>query len=222
MLKKHGLTQFTLEEFKSWLQKLQVKRTIRAIQQHHTWSPHYNMCSDANQFALCVNMRHFHVDERGWSDIGQTFTTFPDGCIIYCRDIEKSPACIYGNNSGSICIEHIGNFDRNKDTMTDSHKATIIGMTAALCDRFNLAANDRNIVYHHWFNLNTGLRNNGTGFNKSCPGSDFFGGNSVASAEANFFPLVRAIMQNIEPATNSSLRFYAKVTASLLLYHFMY
>lgn len=216
MKTKSGFTLFTLPEFEKWLSKLQVKRTIRTIQQHHTWSPSYATFNNKNQFDLCINMRRYHVDERGWADIGQHFTTFADGTIVYGRDIEKSPACIFGNNSGSICIEHVGNFDFNKDVMTEPHKNTIIGMTAAMCKRFNLVPDNARIVYHHWFNLSSGVRNNGTGQNKSCPGTAFFGGNSVASADQNFLPLVAAAIKGKTGKPNKSLLFYAKIKTEVL------
>ena len=50
------------------------------------------------------------------------------------------------------------------------------------------------MVYHHWFDLNTGARTNGTGTTKSCPGTAFFGGNSVGHAQRNFLPRVRALL----------------------------
>ena len=216
MIKKYGFTQFSLPEFEKWLKNLQVTRNIRTIQQHHTWAPSYKSCTSKNQLELTRNMKHFHVAERGWSDIGQHFSTYPDGSIVTGRSMEKSPACIYGNNSGSICIEHVGNFDKNKDAMTEEHTRTIVGMTAALCKRFNIVPSTDHIVYHHWFNLKTGARNNGKGFNKSCPGTAFFGGNSVASAEANFIPMVEMVMKGKTGKPNKALQFYAKINTETL------
>ena len=46
-------------------------------------------------------------------------------------------------------------------------------------------------VYHHWYDLNTGVRTNGTGITKTCPGTMFFSGNTVAAAEANFIPVIK-------------------------------
>jgi hypothetical protein len=74
--------------------------------------------------------------------------------------------------------------------MSDEHKTVIPKINALLCKKFNLQPNSDTIVYHHWYDLDTGERNNGEGKTKSCPGTNFFGGNKVADAEANFIPLV--------------------------------
>jgi hypothetical protein len=52
------------------------------------------------------------------------------------------------------------------------------------------------VVYHAWYNLDTGARDNLDGKkvdkqHKTCPGTGWFGGNSVQSAQANFIPLVQ-------------------------------
>jgi sugar phosphate isomerase/epimerase len=36
---------------------------------------------------------------------------FPDGKIATGRKLEWTPACIYGRNSHSLCVENFGNFD---------------------------------------------------------------------------------------------------------------
>jgi hypothetical protein len=122
--------------------------------------------------------------------IAQNLTTFPDGTVAVCRPLDRIPAGIKGANKGRICIENLGNFDAGKDVMTEAHRATILQVNALLCRRFNLSPSTNTIVYHHWYDLDTGTRTNGTGTVKSCPGSAFFGGNSVADAQSNFIPLV--------------------------------
>jgi len=77
--------------------------------------------------------------------------------------------------------------------MNNVHKNAIVEYTAALCMKFSINPNTNTILYHHWFNLSSGQRNNGTGGNKSCPGSNFFEGNKVADCDNNFLPLVRNI-----------------------------
>ena len=189
---KHGFIKMTLAEFESWINKLMVGRTILLIQQHHTWNPAYKDFTGSNHFSQQLGMKNYHISSNGWADIGQHFTTFPDGTIVTGRSLEKTPACLKGANTNGICIEHFGNFDKGGDTMSAAHRETIIGLTAILCKRFNIPVNSQKIVYHHWYNLSSGERNNGTKNNKSCPGSDFFGGNKVADCENNFLHLVRA------------------------------
>ena len=193
MKTKFGFTQFTIQEFETYIKSLKVGRTILYIQEHHTFSPDYKLCTNSNQLDLQKGMKDYHVNTHGWMDIGQHFSTFPDGSIVTGRTMENSPACIYGFNSHAICIENVGNFDIGKDNMTQVQKETIVKMTAILANKFSIPINTDRIVYHHWFNLSTGERNNGTGGNKSCPGTAFFGGNKVTDCQANFIPLVQQV-----------------------------
>jgi SH3-like domain-containing protein len=217
MESRHGFTKMTLAEFGTWLAQQRVGRTILHIQQHHTWNPSYAHFDGRNHFERQQAMRNHHVGANGWADIGQHFTTFPDGTIMTGRPLERAPACIYGQNANAICLEHFGNFDRGGDNMTPQHRETIIKMTALLCRRFNLPVNVYSIVYHHWFDLSSGVRNNGGRNTKSCPGTNFFGGNSVYDATQHFLPLVQQALGGQQPtAVSSNLKGYAVVTASRL------
>jgi N-acetylmuramoyl-L-alanine amidase/Bacterial SH3 domain len=216
MTTQFGFTKITIAEFEQWLLQQRIARTILFVQQHHTFSPSYALFNN-NHFELQQGMKNFHVNHNGWADIGQHFTTFPDGVIVTGRNLELSPACITGNNANAMCIENLGNFDSGKDVMTPAQKETIIRMTAAMCKRYNIAVNIQKIVYHHWFNLASGVRNNGAGNNKTCPGTNFFGGNQVADCENNFLPLVRNAMGGVvtDELTNALLK-YVCVTSKTL------
>ncbi|MCX2574530.1 SH3 domain-containing protein [Pedobacter sandarakinus] len=215
---KFGFTHLSINEFENWLSELRIARTVLYLQQHHTWSPSYIQFKGSNHFEMQKSMRDYHVSENGWADIGQHFTTFPDGSIVTGRSLEKSPACILGFNSNAICMEHVGNFDKGKDTMTPQHRETIISITAALCKKFAIPVNTDKIVYHHWFDLSTGARNNGTKNNKTCPGTNFFGGNSVEDCQQNFLPLVSSSLNGnvISGVTESNVLKYVLVTADSL------
>mgnify|MGYP001022562794 CR=1 FL=1 len=187
---KYGFKKLSLPEFGQWLKGLRVSRTVLTIQQHHTYIPSYILFTGNNHFERQKAMRDHHIHANGWADIGQHFTIFPDGYILTGRSIEKSPACIYGQNSNAVCIENFGNFDLGGDAMTEAQAKSIVAVTASLCVKFNIPVSTDYIVYHHWFDLSTGARNNGTKNNKSCPGTNFFGGNKVADCRRNFLPLV--------------------------------
>ena len=187
----------TLDEFAQFIQK-PVDRKITSVQNHHTAEPSYNDFNGSNHFPLLTGMRNFHVKERGFNDIAQNLTTFPDGTIAVCRPMAKDPAGIKGANKGAICIEHVGNFDRGQDAMTAAQREAIIRMNALLSRRFKLQLDTNAFVYHHWFDLNTGKRTNGTGSTKTCPGTNFFGGNTVARAQTNFLPLIRTAVQALD------------------------
>ena len=66
-------------------------------------------------------------------------------------------------------------------------------MNALLCEKFDLPINTDSIVYHHWWTA-AGKRTNGFGAAKSCPGTNFFGGNSVEACETNFIPLIKTAL----------------------------
>ncbi|HMP30820.1 MAG TPA: peptidoglycan recognition family protein [Saprospiraceae bacterium] len=174
MQTKYGFTKLTIEEFSNWIHSVKIARTIVKIQQHHTYKPMYKDFTGNNHFDLQKGMQNAHKYTNGWMDIGQHFSIFPDGTVVTGRSLEYSPACIYMHNANSICIENVGNFDTGGDIMTPLQRESIIEVTALLCKKFNLPVDTNFIVYHHWFRLDNGYRNNGAGGNKSCPGTIFF------------------------------------------------
>jgi SH3-like domain-containing protein len=214
---KHGFTKMTITEFETWIANLRVGRTILKIQQHHTYIPAYIHFNGSNHFERQLAMKNHHVNHNGWQDIGQHFTIFPDGSILTGRSLEKSPACITNQNANSICIENFGDFDLGKDVMLQTQKDAIIAVTAALCKRFNLPVNTMSIVYHHWFRLDNGQRTNDNVAKKSCPGTNFFGGNKEQDCITNFLPLVEAkLTGNTIKTDDSAIQKYVVVTANHL------
>lgn len=180
----------TLDEFASFIAK-PLKRQITRVQNHHTEEPSYADFNGSNHFVRLTAMKSFHVNTRGFSDIAQNLTTFPDGTIAVCRPMNTSPAGIEGANTGAICIEHLGNFDAGKDKMTAAQRNTIIQMNALLARRFKLEVNTKAFIYHHWFP-------NKKGQIKTCPGTAFFGGNKVGDAQASFLPLIQAALAALD------------------------
>lgn len=198
MLKKEE--QFILMDiaaFGEWISKQSIQREITRVQNHHTWKPDYASFKGDNHFRLLKGMKASHL-KRSFSDIAQNITTFPDGIVAVCRSFEKAPAGIYGANKGTLCIEHIGNFDHGGDQMNEQHKETILLLNAILCDKFDLYPNTDVLIYHHWFDLKTGKRKNGEGVVKTCPGTNFFGGNKVHDAETHFIPQVVRYFEQID------------------------
>jgi len=193
-----------LDEFGPWLAVEKISRKIKLVQNHHTWKPDYSSFKGNNHFSLLAGMKRSHL-QRGFTDIAQNLTTFPDGSIAVCRPLNTVPAGIKGANAGGICIEHVGNFDMSGDILNDKHKETIIRMNAILCKTFSLTPNADSLVYHHWYDLNTGKRKNGEGSTKSCPGTNFFGGNKVEDANKNFIPKIMAAINSGDFITESPI-----------------
>lgn len=203
-------------EFDNWIKAQNVARTILYVQIHHTYIPAYEHFKGNNHFELQRGMQNVHTAVNGWSDIAQHFSIFPDGRIVTGRSLERTPACIFGFNSYSICIENIGNFDKGADLMRQEQRTTIPKVTAALCKRFNIPVNSDRIVYHHWFDLSTGVRTNGSGQTKSCPGTAFFGGNTVEDAKQNFLPQVSAAFQGQPGTPPLNVLMYGSVNTGFL------
>lgn len=182
----------SIEQFKNYLSSLKATRKVKLIQLHHTWSPNYSHFNGQNHLTLQKNMKTHHVKNNGWSDIGQHFTIFPDGKICTGRDINSNPAGIYGANTGAICIECLGNFDKGGDAMTEAQKTAIVAVTKMLLDKFKLKAED-NVTYHAWWtssgsNLADYVKGKSA---KTCPGTAFFGGNTLTAYEKNLMPLIK-------------------------------
>ncbi|MFT5862054.1 MAG: hypothetical protein ACI828_000700 [Flavobacteriales bacterium] len=162
-------------------------------------------------------MKNHHVHVNEWNDIGQQFSIFPDGKIVIGRSIDHSPTCIFCNNSGALCTENIGFFDLGEDTMDLRQQERILRLTAVLCKRFNIPVTEDLIVYHHWFDLSTGALTNGGGTTKSCPGTNLFGGNTVANSQQQFLPLVNNLVgSTIDGVMPVALLRYGSVTVNTL------
>ncbi|RXZ78226.1 N-acetylmuramoyl-L-alanine amidase [Paenibacillaceae bacterium] len=188
-------------EFAAWLASQKVSRKITMIQNHHTWLPNYTQFNGSNHFERLEAMRNFHMKSNGFAEVAQQLTTFPDGKIAYSqgRGFNIAPAGIKGANANGICIEHFGNFDIGGDNLTEEHRDTILFLNKALCNKFNLEISTEHVVYHAWWNsaghciydLKTGAKKSGMSV-KSCPGTNFFGGNTVVDAQKGFIPLIKS------------------------------
>lgn len=93
------------------------KHKYTSAQVHHTWKPSHKDFTGSNHQSLQDGMRNYHVGTRGWKDIGQHVTLFPDGTYLTGRPFGMNPAGIAGYNSGAFMVEMIGNFDKGHDKL---------------------------------------------------------------------------------------------------------
>lgn len=184
--------KFDVNGFKNYMKDLKVERKIERIQLHHTYKPSYKNFKGNNHEALQKGMRDDHVNNRDWADIGQHLTIFPDGVIMTGRRFDAMPAGIFGANAGAICIECLGNFDKGGDVMTEAQKTAIVAAVKILLDKFKLKAED-DVTYHAWWtssgsDLGDYVKGKSA---KTCPGTNFFGGNTLTAYENNLMPLIK-------------------------------
>jgi N-acetylmuramoyl-L-alanine amidase len=81
------------------------------------------------------DLRKWHVDERGWSDIGYHFFIDLEGCVHECRPIEKTGAHTKGQNYDSIGIAYAGGIGSDNawhDTRNDQQKASLEELLCSL------------------------------------------------------------------------------------------
>jgi len=104
------------------------------------------------------DIRRWHVNGRGWSDIGYHFIVHLDGKIEVGRDIAKIGAHTLGENRGSIGICYVGGMSKDmkkaKDTRTQAQKDSLIKLMHELIYKYN---KDMTIHGHNEF------------ANKACP-----------------------------------------------------
>jgi hypothetical protein len=136
------------DEFKVWLSRKEPSRTIRCIQNYHTVMPAYASFNGKNHFQILKGMEEYQLFENGYDEIAQNITTFPDGKIALCRDINRIPAGKNGSSQFCIRIEHIENADGGKSRMTDMQLDCNIWMNALLCMKFRIKPETRSIVSH--------------------------------------------------------------------------
>ncbi len=90
-------------------------------------------CSDtpAGRDIGADEIRKWHTEERGWSDIGYHYVVRLDGKIEYGRMVNVIGAHVKGFNTTSIGICYVGGMD-NVDTRTPEQKSAIWDLVKAL------------------------------------------------------------------------------------------
>jgi hypothetical protein len=107
----------------------------RELHVHHTWKPSHKDFNGSNGLDLQRNMRNYHVNTRGWSDIAQHVTLLPDGTFVTGRDFASDPASIKGHNSGAFCVEMVGTFDVGNDVFGGKQKDSMLRLARFFFDK---------------------------------------------------------------------------------------
>lgn len=84
-------------------------------------------------------VRKWHVEDRGWSDIGYHYLIGLEGEIWDGRPVERTGAHVKGHNTGTIGVAYVGGLDSNgnpKDTRTSAQKAALTKLHRMLLKQF--------------------------------------------------------------------------------------
>ncbi len=146
-----AIEQISLERLAEKLKRVRVTRGIKEIVLHHTWSP---TAAQYKGRATWEAIRQYHIQERGWSDIGYHFGVGPDGSYWLLRPVEKAGAHVLHRNEHTIGVVLVGNFD--VEDPEANGLAAAAELTRVLMERF--ALKPENIRFHREFE------------NKTCPG----------------------------------------------------
>ena len=85
------------------------------------------------------DIRNFHIQKRGWRDIGYHFVIFADGRVEKGRPVQLAGAHCKGHNSHSIGIAYIGGILKDgtpADTRTAKQKEAIIKLIKELKQKY--------------------------------------------------------------------------------------
>ena len=84
-------------------------------------------------------VREWHVNERGWRDVGYHFLVRTDGTVEEGRPIEQSGAHTKGHNWDSIGVAYAGGTGKNGewlDTRTDEQRDSLVDLICQLKDTY--------------------------------------------------------------------------------------
>ena len=189
----------TLDQFISWLEKTNFKRTITWMAWHHTASPNTSDVKAKGFQHYVKAVQRVHIKDRGWQDQAQHINVNnADGKIILGRDLNIDGGGIKSDPKGDITVEVYANFDT--EIMTDECRKTILGIAWACSKKFGIPLSEKGHKYHNWFDLNTGkeLLDGQAGARKTCPGKNFFGGYSRYAFNTGFLPALIAYGKSLE------------------------
>jgi N-acetylmuramoyl-L-alanine amidase len=99
---------------------------------------HYSATPEGRDFDV-EDIREWHVDGNGWSDVGYHYVIKLDGTIQEGRPISKTGAHCKGHNKGSVGICYIGGGLKNgTDTRTEAQKASILQLLIELTNVYGI------------------------------------------------------------------------------------
>ncbi len=86
-----------------------------------------------------ADIRRWHVNDRGFADIGYHFVVDIDGTVERGRSLDKAGAHCVGHNSRSIGVCYVGGLNRNfkaADTRTEAQRKSLNELIGKLKQAF--------------------------------------------------------------------------------------
>lgn len=155
------------------------KHKYKQLHIHHTWKPAHSNFNGNNYNSMQQGMYNYHTKTRGWSDIAQHLSLFPDGVWLTGRPFNVMPVSIKYWNKGALAVEMIGNFDikgngsyneYGYDKLEGRQKQEILKLISYFIDKYG----PQSIKFHR----------EGPGVTKTCPGTSLNKGKLIQEAMA--------------------------------------
>ena len=147
----------TTEQLFERIRKFNWTRSVTKLHPHHTYKPKKADYNGNNGARLNQNMRNYHINTRGFSDIAQHLTLLPDGLWVVGRDWNRIPASMTGNNSGAFMVEMVGDFHSGHESLEGKQLAAILDWVVFCMDFFKVP--ESGIHFHREYSAT------------ACPGS---------------------------------------------------
>lgn len=117
-------------------------------------------------------IRSWHINGRGWSDIGYHYIVQPDGTVELGRDVNRSGAHVGSDNAYTIGVSMVGEWDTIKPDPGHPQEKNTALLLARLCKMYNINPLSYGLLLHREAN-DPGHR--APEPHKSCPGMNITG-----------------------------------------------
>ncbi len=117
---------------------------VRRITVHHDAMVSSDLRSTADVAARIERHRRFHVENRGWADIGYHYVVDPQGTVWEARPLDRQGAHVRNHNEHNIGVMMLGNFEHQTPSLPALH--SLDRFIPHLMRRHNVGASS---VYTH-------------------------------------------------------------------------